>query len=398
MSKDRLTKVANIDIAVREVDFVSRFTRNWDHLRDIMGIMRPVRKSPGTKLTTKKASVTLQSGSVGEGEEIPYSQAAVVEEEYGTMTIEKYAKAVSLEAIDKYGYENAIQKTDNEFLIELQNVVTGKFYGFIKGGLLTSGKSTFQAALAEAQGRVRNKWQAMHKSTTGIVGFCNTLDLYDYLGAATISLQTAFGLNYVTDFLGYSVLFVLSENEIPKGTVIATPSENIILYYVDPSDSSFARAGLAYRTDGETNLIGFHINGNYNTAVSESFAIMGMALFAEYRDGIAVVTFGGSMGSITVASAAATTTTGATKLTISAPTTIPADWTLYAKSASGTAPSAGEYLSVLDTTGWTKVTPVSGVADNVTGMTSGHKLTLAALNAAGQVVATGTVNSVTVKA
>ena len=172
----------------------------------------------------------------------------------------------------------------------------------------------------------------------------------------------------------------------------------MVLYYVDPADSDFARAGLEYRTDGETNLIGFHVNGNYGTAVSESFAILGLTLFAEYLDGISVVTFGGSIGSITVASAAATTTTGATKLTISAPTTIPADWTLYAKSASGTAPSAGEYLSVLDTTGWTKVTPVSGVADNVTGMTSGHKLTLAALNAAGQVVATGTVNSVTVKA
>ena len=69
--------------------------------------------------------------------------------------------------------------------------------------------------------------------------------------------------------------------------------ENIVLYYVDPSASDFARAGLQYTTDGETNLIGFHVQGNYNTAVSESFALMGMTLFAEYLDGIAVVTLGG---------------------------------------------------------------------------------------------------------
>ena len=392
------TKVANINITAREVDFVTRFGRNWQHLRDILGITRPIRKAPGTQLKSKYASVSLESGAVEEGAAIPYSTASVSEKTYATISIEKYAKAVTLEAIDKYGYDNAVQRTDDEFLNELQQNVTDRFYAYLKTGTLTRGCTTFQMALAMAQGDVLNKWKAMHRSTTRVIGFCNILDAYAYLGAASITVQNQLGLNYIENFMGYSVLFLLSNAELGQGKVIATPAENVVLYYVDPADSDFSRAGLEYRTDGETNLIGFHVNGNYGTAVSESFAILGLTLFAEYLDGISVVTFGGSIGSITVASAAATTTTGATKLTISAPTTIPADWTLYAKSASGTAPSAGEYLSVLDTTGWTKVTPVSGVADNVTGMTSGHKLTLAALNAAGQVVATGTVNSVTVKA
>lgn len=29
MAKDRLTKTTNIDISIREVDFVQRFARNW---------------------------------------------------------------------------------------------------------------------------------------------------------------------------------------------------------------------------------------------------------------------------------------------------------------------------------------------------------------------------------
>ena len=78
-------------------------------------------------------------------------------------------------------------------------------------------------------------------------------------------------------------------SKIPAGEVIATPVENIDLYYIDPSDSDFAKLGLEYRVDGETNLIGFHANGNYSTAVGESFALMGMTLWAEYLDGIAVV-------------------------------------------------------------------------------------------------------------
>ena len=75
--KDRTTKMANITVNAREQDFVTVFTQNWDALRAILGIMRPIRKAPGTKLVASKATVTLQSGSVSEGDEIPYSQAAV---------------------------------------------------------------------------------------------------------------------------------------------------------------------------------------------------------------------------------------------------------------------------------------------------------------------------------
>ena len=286
-----LTKAADIDVTVREIDFVTRFANNWQELRNIMGIMRPIKKEAGTKLTAKKATVDLQSGNVDEGDTIPYSKASVVETDFGTISIKKYVKAVSLEAIDSKGYDNAIQKTDDEFLNELQGNVTDDFYAFlVENGTLKSTESSFQMAVAMAKGRVINKWKKMHKSTTSVIGFANDLDAYAYLGAAGISTQTAFGMEYLENFLGYNKLF-LTPN-IPQGTVVATPSENVVLYYVDPSDSAFARAGLVYRTDGETNLIGFHTNGNYRNAVSESYALMGMTLFAEYLDGIAVVTFG----------------------------------------------------------------------------------------------------------
>ena len=398
MAKDRLTKSTHISTTAREIDFVTRFQTNWEALRDILGITRMIRKEPGSVLKSKYAVVTLQSGAVGEGEEIPYSQAQVFTKDYSPINLEKFAKAVSIEAINEHGYEDAIGITDDQFLYELQGNVTGRFYSFLDTGTLTSGKSTYQAALADAQGRVRNKFKAMKKGITDIVGFCNILDAYDYLGAANITVQSKFGMNYIEDFLGYSKLFLCSDGEVKQGEVIAIPVENMILYYVSPEDSDFANADLRYTTAGETNLIGFHVHGDYKTATSESFAIMGMTLMAEYLDGIAVVTFGGSMGTITATSAAGTTTTGSTKLTISAPETIPADWTLYAKAASGTAPTAPDYLAAFDITGWTKITPVSGVADNVTGFTSGHKMTIVAVNAAGQPVATGSIASVSVKA
>lgn len=297
MPKTNLIVTNDIQVTAREIDFVTRFENNWEHLREILGIMRPIKKQPGAVLKSKYAEGTLQSGSVAEGEEIPYSKFTVKEKTYAEMTIEKYAKAVSIEAIKDHGYENAVEMTDDQFLFELQNDITGRFYTYLNTGTLTDSQTTFQKALSMAKGRVINKFKQMHKNVTGVVGFVNTLDVYEYLGEANITVQNQFGFQYIKDFLGFNTIFLLSDEEIARGKVIATPVENIVMYYVDPADSDFAKAGLIYTTGvGETNLIGFHTQGNYNTAVSEAFAIMGFTLFAEYIDAIAVVSFEAPVG------------------------------------------------------------------------------------------------------
>ncbi len=292
------------NVSIREEDFVTRFGDNWAALQNIMGIMRPIRKVAGTKLVSYTADITLESGAVDAGEVIPYSKATIVESAKADLEIEKYAKAVPIEDVARYGAEIAVEKSDDAFLTKLQNVVLSKFYTFLNTGSLTGTATTFQSALAKAQGLVLNKFATMQKDVTEVVGFCNILDAYDYLGSANITVQTQFGMTYIENFLGYRVLFLCPAAQIARGDVIATPVENIDLYYIDPSDSEFARLGLAYTVQGETNLIGFHAQGNYSTAVGESYALMGMALWAEYLDGIAIVSFGEAGG--------ATGATGAT--------------------------------------------------------------------------------------
>ena len=279
------------NVTAREIDFVSRFTENWEALRQIMGIMRPIRKTPGSRLISYTASVALESGNVGAGEVIPYSKATITQAMKADLEIEKYAKAVPIEDVVTYGAAIAVQKSDDAFLYQLQSTVLTRFYTFLNTGSLAVTATTFQDALAKAKGAVLNKFNTIRKTVTNVVGFANVLDLYDYLGTASITVQTQFGLTYVKDFMGYSTLFLLSAPDIARGKVIACPVENIDLYYIDPGDSEFAQLGLNYTTEGETNLIGFHANGNYSTAVGESFAIMGMALWAEYLDGIAIASF-----------------------------------------------------------------------------------------------------------
>lgn len=292
--RDSLPNAYANTILPREIDFVSRFSRNWDSLRNILGIMRPIRKAPGTTLSSVKATVALEDGDVEPGEVIPYSKTSFEKVSFEDLTIQKYAKAVTIEEVEKYGAAIAVEKSDEAFLNQLQNKVLTDFYTFLNTGTgaTTAATTTWQKALALAKASVLDVFQRARLTATDVVGFANIMDAYEYLGDADITIQTAFGIQYVENFLGYSTLFLLSAPDIPAGKVIAVPVENIDLYYVDPGDSEFARLGLDYTVQGETNLIGFHAQGAYHTAVGESYALMGMKLWAEYANGIAIVTFG----------------------------------------------------------------------------------------------------------
>lgn len=372
------------NVTAREQDFVSVFNLNWDALRNILGIMRPIKKTAGSILKSYSTSVALESGNVGPGNVIPFSKRTIVERSMADVTIQKFGSAVTIEEVAEYGADRAIEKGDEAFRNELQNLVLSDFYTFLNTGALTGVETTWQMALAMAKGLVIDKFQKMRKSITNVVGFANVLDAYEYLGATGISIQNEFGISYVKDFLGYSTLLLLSAPDIPRGTVIACPVENIDLYYVDPADTEFAKLGLAYTTVGETNLIGFHAQGNYSTATGETYAIMGMTLWAEYLDGIAVVTVeaSGSLGSVTGFSTAAYTagSAGDSQLTVPEPTVSGGKY--YFKAKASTAPSAPTYLSQFDTTGWTEV-----VDDQVVATTNGHKYRVVEVNGSGQVIA-----------
>ena len=255
-AKTNVTTSAQFTTSAREVDFVSRFADNWDALRNIMGIMRPIRKAPGTKLVSYKASVDggLKGGTVAEGDEIPFTKMKVEPVAYGDIDISKYAKSVTIESVAKYGADVAVEKTDEAFLVALQNKVLTDFYTFLGTGTLKVTEKTWQRALAMAKGKVLDKFAGLDKDVTEVVGFANIIDAYDYLGDKEITVQTMFGINYV---------------------------ENIDLYYVDPSDSDFAKLGLNYTVKGETNLIGVHVDGDYSRATGDMYAIMGMKLWAE---------------------------------------------------------------------------------------------------------------------
>lgn len=108
---NNMTGEAQIHVEAREIDFVTSFGKNLKALLDILGITRMIRKENNSVLKTKTVKGELQSGDVGEGEEIPMSRYTVEEKPFDTIKIEKYRKGVSLEAILEKGYETAVQDT-----------------------------------------------------------------------------------------------------------------------------------------------------------------------------------------------------------------------------------------------------------------------------------------------
>ena len=328
-----------------------------------MGITRVIRKENGSVLKTKTAKGSLKSGDVEEGDEIPISQYTVEEQIFDTIKILKYRKSVSIESIAEKGYEAAVEDTDREFRSDLQNVVADKFYAQLKAGSLVGHQSTWQMAVAMAIGKVVNKFQKMKRTATGIAVWVNTLDVYKYLGAAEISLQTAFGFKYMTDFLGADIVFVTSE--IPENVVIATPLNNIVAYYVDPGDSDFAKAGLSYTTDSETGFIGFHTQGTYERAISDMFAIMGLRLFCEYLDAIAYMSVGESdtqtLGTLNLASVKGSES-GKTAVTVTEQLMSPRNMYKYKTNAS----AATSVTYGMDVKSWTKWDGVSEITATAT--------------------------------
>lgn len=167
------------DVVAREVDFVSRFTQNWEALRNILGIMRPIRKAPGTRLASYTASVTLSTDAVPAGAVIPYSKHTITEAFKADIDIKKYAHAVTLEEVAKYGAAVAVEKSDAAFMNELQSNVLTDFFTFLNTGTLTATESkSWQMALARAKGMVLDKFNTMRKTVTDVVAFVNVLDFY----------------------------------------------------------------------------------------------------------------------------------------------------------------------------------------------------------------------------
>lgn len=278
---------------VREVDFVEQFGGNiLPKLMEVLGVTRKIPMMEGTTMYVYKTTGTLQSGAVPEGEIIPLSQYERTKTGVGEITLKKWRKATTAEAIKKSGYDEAVSETDAKLLKDVQKGIRTDLFTFLatidgstKGTAATG--TGLQEALADAWGQLQVLFE---DDTAEAVYFINPLDIADYLKTAEITVQTAFGMNYVEDFLGLGTVIMTSQ--VTKGTFYATAKENLILYYLTMNGDI---ANAFELTADETGYIGIKSGyQNEERAQIESLIMSGIQFLVEYEDGVVVGTIGES--------------------------------------------------------------------------------------------------------
>lgn len=91
----------------REIEFVNLFGYSIKKLVEALGVTRKIPKAAGTMLKSYKAVGTLQDGLVAEGDTIPLSKYKTVPVNYEEITLKKWRKATSAEAIIEKGYDSS---------------------------------------------------------------------------------------------------------------------------------------------------------------------------------------------------------------------------------------------------------------------------------------------------
>ena len=273
---------------VRELDFATMFGENINSLINMLGVTRKIPVTAGAVLKKLTVTGTLSSDTVGEGEIIPLSQYQTTWTTVGEITLNKYRKATTAEAIIKGGFDQAVNETDKRMILDIQKSVRAGLVASLDDDDATEvSGSTLQEVLAKEWGQLQVKFE---DDAIQAVYFVNPLDVADYLSTAQITVQTAFGFSYVENFLGLGT--VIMTPQITQGEVYATAAQNIVAYYIDVNESNGLGDAFEFTTDPETGFVGIHEDSNYTRLQNETVAVSGVTFFAEMPAGIVKGTIG----------------------------------------------------------------------------------------------------------
>lgn len=273
-------------VKAREIEFTYTFGESIKKLMEALGVTKKIAKTAGTTLKAYKATGTLQDGNVAEGDLIPLSKYVTEPVVFDEITLKKWRKATSAEAIVEKGYSQAVTMTTDAMLKDVQKGIRKSFFDFLATGTGKATGETFQAALAQSWGQLQVLFEDNEIES---VYFMNPLDVADYLATANISLQNAFGMKYIEDFLGLGT--VIFNSSVPKGKIYATAKNNLVLYYIPVNGADLSEA-FSFTSD-QTGLIGIHESPDYTNMTASDTVVSGIVLFAERIDGVVVGTITG---------------------------------------------------------------------------------------------------------
>lgn len=280
MATENIT--TSTDLIAQSIDFTEQFTGSISTLLQALNVTRMQPMAVGSQIKIYKSEVTKANGNVAEGEVIPLSKVTRKLADTKELAYKKYRKQTTAEAIQSAGFNAAVNDTDSKLLRSIQGDIKKDFFDFVQTGTTKTSGDTFQKAIAQALGQLAIKWE---DDDVQSVLFANPLDFYTYLGDSNITTQTAFGLTYIQNYLGFNTIILTGA--VKQGTIAATASQNLNYAYAALNGNLSQTFNL---TTDETGLIGVVHNSVTENASYETMALTSGVLFPERLDGIVVAT------------------------------------------------------------------------------------------------------------
>lgn len=258
----------SIDLAYALKDSVRK-------LREALGVTSMRRMEKGSTIKVYKTTKVNTPEQVGEGEVVPLTKFRRALAQTIELVLKKYRKSTSGEAIQADGFNAAVNDTDAKQLAEIGKEIKDAFFTLINAGTGTAvAGATLQAACANLWAAIQNGYEDIEVEGQTVF-FVNPLDAAGYLGTAAITVQEAFGLQYIKNFLGMGTLIL--SNKIAQGAPVATVSDNLKGAYI-AADGELAVFGYSF---DDTGLIGVNHSVASDRVSIDTNAISGVKFYAE---------------------------------------------------------------------------------------------------------------------
>ena len=242
------TTAADLEPAI-SIDLASNLATNITELQNLLGIITMQPMTAGTVLKLYKSAVQSIPAQVGEGEEIGLTEVKRTLVQTIEMKLMKYRRQTTAEAIQKVGQQVAINESDEKLVGAVRAQIKSDFSTALSTGTGTATGTSLQAGLAAGWGAIKKAF--VDYDATPIF-FISTEDVAAYLSTAQITLQTAFGFDYVENFLGLGTAIVTPV--LAKGTAYATAKENLRGAYIPANGGDVAQTFNL--TSDTTGLVG----------------------------------------------------------------------------------------------------------------------------------------------
>lgn len=263
----------------KSIDYTTNFSSELTGFAQALGITRPFAVQDGFKIKMyTKPDVELADGNVAEGDIIPLSKVTPKPHSEKEITLKKYRKATSAEAIQRYGLDQAINLTDEALIAEIQKGVRDDLFTMVQAGQETDNLSTgLQGALASAWGAVQ---VAFEDDTVGTIVFAHPLDVAETIANKSLTLENRFGLNYYTDATGTTVF---TSTQVARGSIYATAPSNLQIAFI-PANSDLGQSFNL--TADSTGFLGMKHFVHDSTMTHQTLVASGILMFPERVDGV----------------------------------------------------------------------------------------------------------------